>query len=366
MPPMTLGVEEEFLIVDTGSHLLAPRAEELLASARAELGDSVTPELNRCQIEVASGVCSTLEEVGDDLRRFRRGLADAGAPLGLGIAAAGTHPSSVWSDQEVNRTHERYARMEDRFQIVARQQVICGCHVHIGFDDPELGVATMNRARSWLPVLLALSANSPFWSGRDTGFMSYRTEVWQRWPTAGFGPVLESRAHFDDLAAELQAIGAIEDATFLYWYMRPSSRFPTVEFRICDVPLLVEDTVAIAGLIRALAWSCRRDALLGRPELVRGSEAMEAAMWRAARYGLRGELVHPVEPRSAPAREVVTRFLEYVGDGLDAHGDRDLVEGAVSTILERGNGAELQQAAFEERRSLDDVVDTIVRCSTAT
>jgi carboxylate-amine ligase len=222
----------------------------------------------------------------------------------------------------------------------------------------------MNRARAWLPVLLALSANSPFWSGRDTGFMSYRTEVWQRWPTAGFGPVLKSRAHFDDLTAELQAIGAIEDTTFLYWYMRPSSRYPTVEFRICDVPLLVEDTVTIAGLIRALAWSCRRDALLELPELVRGSEAMEAAMWRAARYGLRAELVHPVEPRTAPAHDVVERFLEYVGDGLDAHGDRAVIEASVANILERGNGAELQLAAFGDNESMDDVVDAVVRSGT--
>jgi glutamate---cysteine ligase / carboxylate-amine ligase len=360
---MTLGVEEEFFIVDTATGELVTSSDLLLESAREVLGPSVTPELNACQIEVASRVCSTLDEVRVDLKRLRRGLATAGEPSGLGIAAIGTHPFSPWGDQEVNRSSERYAQMENRFQIVARQQVICGCHVHIGFEDPELAVATMNRACPWLPALLALSANSPFWGGRDTGFMSYRTEVWQRWPTAGFGPLLESRAHFDDLIAELIAIGAIEDATYLYWYMRPSSRYPTVEFRICDVPLLVEDTVAIAGLIRALAWSCRRDAIAEVSVPRRETQAMDAAMWQAARYGLRGNLVHPTEPRTAPAEDVIESLLEYVADGLDVHGDRDRIHDAVDDILDRGNGAEQQRTIFDGREPAADLMNTVLQRS---
>jgi carboxylate-amine ligase len=362
---MTVGVEEEFFVVEADGGALAARSEALLEAARPSLGDSVTPELNACQIEIASKVCSTLDEVRDDLGRLRRGIVAAGAPLGLSIAAVGTHPFSAWDDQRVNRAHDRYAEMEDRFQIVARQQVICGCHVHVGFDDPELAVASMNRSRSWLPALLALSVNSPFWSGRDTGFMSYRTEVWQRWPTAGFGPVLESRAHFEDLTEELVAIGAIEDASFLYWYMRPSSHYPTLEFRICDVLLTVDDAVAIAGLVRALAWTCRRDAILDRATPWRGAEAMEAAMWRAARYGVRGDLVHPLEPRTAPAAEVIHALLEYVAEGLEVHEDRAMVEKTVASILDRGPGAETQRAALAPRDSMDDVMHAVLERTVA-
>jgi carboxylate-amine ligase len=362
---MTLGVEEEFFVVDTDAGALAARSEDLLEAARPTLGESVTPELNQCQIEIATEVCTTLDDVRDEIVRLRRGIVEAGASRGLAIAAVGTHPFSSWDEQQVNRVHDRYAQMEDRFQIIARQQVICGCHVHVGFDDANLAVATMNRARSWMPALLALSANSPFWGGLDTGFMSYRTEVWQRWPTAGFGPVLDSHAHFESLTEELTAIGAIEDSSYLYWYMRPSSRYPTLEFRICDVPLLAEDTVAIAGLVRALAWTCQRDALRGTEATWRGAEAMEAAMWRAARYGIRGDLVHALEARTAPAAEVIDHLLEYTAEGLDLHGDRALVEKAVASILDRGPGAEMQRAALARRDSMADVIGDVLAATVA-
>jgi carboxylate-amine ligase len=249
---MTLGVEEEFFVVDSESGELATTFEPLLDAARPRFGDLVCPELNRCQIEIQTAVCSTLVDVEDGLRSLRTGLSELGAPLGLDIAATGTHPSSLWADQEVNRDKEHYARLEDRFQMVAREQIICGCHVHVGIDDPELAIATMDRVRPWLPVLLALSSNSPFWQGRDTGFASYRTEIWARWPTAGFPPLLGTRARYDDLVAELLSIRALDEPASLYWYVRPSVRYPTIELRICDVLLRVEDTVTLSGLIRAL------------------------------------------------------------------------------------------------------------------
>ena len=146
--------------------------------------------------------------------------------------------------------------MDDAYQIVARQQVICGCHVHVGIADRDLAVAVMNRVRPWLPALLALSANSPYWQGLDTGFASYRLQVWQRWPTSGMPPELADRQEYDELVDDSTTVDAIEDATFLYWYVRPSARYPTLEFRVCDVCLDVDDAVALAGLVRALAWTC--------------------------------------------------------------------------------------------------------------
>jgi carboxylate-amine ligase len=258
----------------------------------------------------------------------------------------------------VNHRLERYEQMEDVYQIVARQQVICGCHVHVGIESPEQGVEVMNRARPWLPVLLALSANSPYWRGIDTGFASYRTQVWQRWPTAGMPPAVESPAEYDRLVDELVRTGAIEDPTYLYWYVRPSARHATVEFRVCDVCPDVEDTVAVAGMVRALAWTCWREAQAGEPLPQRSREAMEAAMWRASRYGIEGQLVDAVEPRSRPAAEVVAQFLDHVEDGLEAHGDTRRVRDLVDRVLEAGTGSTRQREAFRrggERALLDAV-----------
>lgn len=344
---MTLGVEEEYFIVHVDSGELAGRSDELVPAARSELGTAVTHEFNRCQIEVATGVCESLDEVREDLIRMRSGLAAAASPLGCAIAAVGTHPRSSWEDQEVKGDVDRYRRMEHRYQAVARQQVICGCHVHVGVADPEMAMEITNRAQPWLPVLLALSANSPYWHGVETGYDSYRTEVWQRWPTAGMPPRLGSRLEYDDLVAELQMIGAIEDATHLYWYVRPSARWPTVEFRPCDVCTDVEDTVALAALIRALAWTCRRDALDGVADLSRGRDSAEAAMWRAARYGLSGWLVDPRVDRLTPASELVAQLLDHVRDGLAAHGDVDKVTDRIERILDAGNGATAQRRCLD-------------------
>lgn len=361
MDCVTLGVEEEFLVVDADTLELASRSHELLPAARVELGDEVTPELNLCQIEVGTPVCTSLDEVHHHLVRLRQGLATAGEQLGLGVAAMATHPFSSWRHQQVDLSNARYSRMDDTYQVVARQQVICGCHVHVGIEDPDLAVAVMNRVRPWMPALLALSGNSPYWQGLDTGFASYRIQVWQRWPTSGMPPELDSREHFDELVGALEAVDAIEDSTFLYWYARPSARFPTLEFRVCDVLLDVDETVAVAGLIRSLAWTCATAERDGPPMDVPPVEVMEASTWRAARYGLSDTLVSPITDSAQPAAEVIEQFLAFVGDGLAFHGDTDRVTASVHRILERGNGAERQRAAYARRHDHRDIVTEVLR-----
>ena len=358
-----MGVEEEFLVVDKASGALVPRADRVLTQAAASLGEAVASELNLCQIEVGTPVCTTLAEVRSELIRLRRGLGSAADRSGNGIAAVGTHPFGFWEDQRVDVRNERYRRMEDAYQIVARQQVICGCHVHVGIADRELAIETMNRARPWLAVLLALSANSPFWKTLDTGYASYRQQVWQRWPTSGMPPRLSSYAEFQELVSQLQAIEAIEDPTFLYWYVRPSIRFPTLEFRSCDVCLEVEDTVAIAGLIRALAWTCARQALDGRADEGPRREVFEAAMWRAARYGLGDTLVSPTDMAARPAADVVDELLDHLRDGLEVHGDWHEVRQLVAVILRRGNGATRQLETFARRRDTHDVLAEVLRAT---
>ena len=251
--------------------------------------------------------------------------------------------------------------MDDTYQIVARQQVICGCHVHVGIEDPDLAVAVMNRVRPWMPALLALSGNSPYWQGYDTGFASYRLQVWQRWPTSGMPPELDSRQHFDELVGALEAVDAIEDSTFLYWYARPSARYPTLEFRVCDVLLDVDETVALAGLIRSLAWTCAAQEELGPPLDAPPQEVMEASTWRAARYGLSENLVSPITQSVEPAAVVIDELLAFIADGLAFHGDTERITDAVHRIIRRGNGAERQRAAYERNHDLRDVVAEVLK-----
>jgi carboxylate-amine ligase len=345
---LTVGVEEEFLIVDRQTRALAGCSNKIVNEAQPVMGAAVTPELNLCQIETGSSVCSTAEHLRQDLRTTRRQLSDAARVHGVAIIASGTHPFSTWEDQRVNIAFERYARMEDRYQVVARQQIICGCHVHVGIEDPDLAIEVMNRSKPWLPVLLALSSNSPYWHGVDTGYASFRTEIWQRWPTSGMPPHVTSRSEYDAAIDELARIDAIDDATHIYWYVRPSARYPTVEFRPCDVCLDVEDTVLLATLVRALAWTCARDAHAGAPYRPFSREALEAAMWRAARYGLDGSLVDARSLTTQPALDSVKQLVDHVTQGLEAHGDLAFVRQQLATVLDHGTGATRQRRALAQ------------------
>jgi carboxylate-amine ligase len=357
---LTFGVEEEYLIVDRRTRALASCSNKLVNEAAPVMGETVSAELNLCQIEIASGVCNSVPQLRDDLRTARTGLAAAAAEHDRAIIASGTHPFSSWKDQRVNIAFERYARMEDRYQVVARQQVICGCHVHVGIDDDDLAIEVMNRSTPWLPTLLALSANSPYWHGVDTGFASYRTQVWQRWPTSGMPPHVADRAEYDAVIEELERVDAIEDATHIYWYVRPSARYPTVEFRPCDVCLDVDDALLVAALVRAIAWTCARDARAGAVDRPHRREILEAAMWRAARYGLGGALVDVDTGTTQPAMESVRRLLAHVTDGLEQHGDLEFATRGIAAIVRRGNGSERQRR--ERARTADPtaVVDLLV------
>ena len=297
----TLGVEEEYQIIDPHTRRLRPRVAQVLPQAEDVLGENAQPEFHASQIEMATPVCATLAEVRAQVIRARRALLDAAAKDGHQIGAAGTHPFSGSAEQPIT-PKERYESMAEQYGQLAKELVIFGCHVHVGLPDPEAGVAVMNRARQWLAPLVALCANSPFWEGADTGYASYRTELWVRWPMAGPPLPFASRAEYDALVQALVATGSISDASKIYWDIRLPEKTPTVEFRMADVCLRVDEAVMLAGLVRALARTCyeQRDEPLqpARPELLR------AAHWRAARYGLEGELIDIAAGRSVPAAEL--------------------------------------------------------------
>ena len=349
-----MGVEEEFLVVDAESGVLRPEGPALLPEARRRLGEEdVHPELHSSQIEVNTSVVATLADVRRDVTHLRQGLVEILAERGYRLAATGTHPFSVWTDDPA--VHPDYEVVEREYQQLAREQIICGVHVHVGVDDPELAIRVVNTVGPWLSPIVALAANSPFWAGRDTGYASYRTELWRRWPMAGTPAPFADRGEYEALVDTLFRTGSIDDHARIYWDIRPSAKFPTVEFRVADVGLTVDDTVMVAGLVRALvATAARTEAPAVRPELIR------AATWRAARYGVGGELVDVEAGEALPAGELIDRFLARLRPALEEVGDWDEVSALVAQVVKDGTGADRQRRVLAQTGDQRAVLDFIV------
>ncbi|HEV3402531.1 MAG TPA: glutamate--cysteine ligase [Acidimicrobiales bacterium] len=355
----TLGVEEEFLLVDPDTRRLVPRAEEVLDDARADGDAKVEHELQLVQVEAGTAVCGTLSELRGQVAGLRKTLSASAERAGCRIASSGSHPFSPCEDSRVT-PKPAYLRLERDYQLVTREQLVCGCHIHVGVADADMAIRVMNRVRPWLPTVLAIAVNSPFWLGTDTGYASFRTEIWRRWPMAGTPDIFASRAEYDELVELMLKTGAIDDPARIYWDIRPSARFDTLEFRVTDACLSVDETVMVAGLFRALARTARDEEVAGRPLRRARSEMLEAAIWRAARYGVEGELIDLPGGRSLPAPEVVRDLLVRLRPVLEDIGDWDDVSGLVERVLEGGTGAARQRRSFARREELTDVVDMIV------
>lgn len=246
------------------------------------------------------------------------------------------------------------------YQQLTRELVIFGCHVHVGISDRSIAIRVMNRARVWLAPILALAASSPFWLGTDTGYASYRTEIWGRWPISGPPLIFSSQAEYQAVVEALIATGSVEEATKVYWDVRLSERFPTVEFRLTDVCMTVDEAVMVAGLVRSLARTCYEQAQADKPFSATRHELIRAAHWRAARYGLDTELIDVEVMRAVPARELIEKFLAFVRPSLEEYGDWDEVSSLVRETMQRGNGATRQREVYKRTGRLEDVVDYIV------
>ncbi len=358
-PVPTVGVEEELFVVDDATGELSACAAEVIDAARRTPDGQIEPELSRSQVETGSTVCADLDALAASLTGLRHRLDAAARACGSRVLATGTHPSSPWEQAGGVSPKPAYQKLADDYGHLTDEQVVSGCHVHVGVDDPELAIQVMNRVRLDIPVLLALSANSPFWGGVDTRYASYRTEVFHRWPTTGLPEPFASRAEYDALVDTMRAVGAIDAPARLYWDLRPSARYPTLELRIADVCQTVEESVTVAGLFRALVVEAAAAEGDGAPVPTARPELLRAALWRAARYGLEGDLLDARTPASRPARSVVEDLLDRLGPHLDALGDTERVGAGVAWILEHGTGAERQREAFARRGSLEDVTEAI-------
>jgi len=355
----TIGVEEEYQIIDPRTRELSSTAHIILPKAQEVLGNAVQYETILSQIEAVTPICFTLADVHTQLTRLRSGISNAAGKVGKQIAAAGTHPFSHWSQQLIT-PKPRYEELVETFGQLIREQVIYGCHVHVGVPDRETATLILNHARPWLAPLLALTANSPFWLGADTSYADYRTGLWWTIPQSGPPPYFASYSEYRALIQDLIDTKSLEDPTKIYWDLRLSERFSTIEFRITDVCMTVSETVMVAGLIRALVRTCYEQVMHAVPYPLVSNDVIRAAHWRAARYGLDEELVDIQHMCSIPAHQLIEQMLAFLRPALEAEGDWELVSTCVRNVLETGNGATRQRKVYKHSGRFEDVVDFVV------
>ncbi len=355
-----MGVEEEYLVVDPKTRAVVPCAAPVLELATAELGECAAAEITKFQVEGKTPPCADLSELLEHLRRMRSTMGAAAARLGLGVMASGTPVLGDVVPPPINE-HPRYELGVRTYRALHDEQSVCAGHVHVHLPDRERALLVSNHLRPWLPVLIALMANSPFWMGRDTGYASWRTLTWGKWPVAGPPPYFDSAADFDRLIAVLTESGVLVDPGTIFWDVRPSARLPTLEVRVTDVPATAEESALLAALVRALVVVALAEVERGDRGPRVSPELLRAAYWRAARDGLDGHGIDPGTGRLMTITDLVDDLIARVRDGLEEFGDLDAVTALLARLRASGGGAQRQRAAHVRRGSFEDVVDFQLR-----
>lgn len=354
----SLGIEEEFQIVDPKTRELRSHVQQLLDEGKVILKEQVKAEMHQSVVEVGSSVCSNIQEAREEVIKLRTNIAKVADLHGLKIASAGTHPFSRWEDQKITDA-PRYKEVVHDMQQVARANLIFGLHVHVGINDKELAIHIMNAARYFLPHIYALSTNSPFWKGRNTGFKSYRAKIFDRFPRTGIPDYFNSRSEYDSYVSLLVKTGCIEDASKIWWDIRPHPVYPTLEFRVCDVQLRVDETIALAALMQAIVaklYSLIKQNLGFR--LYRRLYINENK-WRASRYGIDAKLIDFGKQAEVDTSVLIGELLTFVDDVIDDLGSREEIN-YINKILKHGTGADRQLKVWEQSKDLHRVVDFII------
>ncbi|MFK0223792.1 glutamate--cysteine ligase [Streptomyces vinaceus] len=355
---LTFGIEEEYLLVDSGTLLLAPRGNQVRESAHA-LGLVTQPEGTLYQVEFATGVSRTADELRAEIVRARRLLTQAAHEHGCRLIAVGGPVMAPPDPLHLNFDTERRRRRGVLFGSMNDSLISCARHIHVGSLGPETGFPASNRLRPWIPTLLAMSTNSPFWAGRDTGHASWRTTAWGSWPSAGLPPHFTSLTHYRQAEQSLLDSGAALDRQMIYWDVRPSSTWPTVETRVTDVTPDVDTAVLLAALCRALVGRTThladRSAWPAVPD-----DLLKLARWRAGRDGLDGNGLSPFTGALTPATTLAWDLVELLTPELTATGDLDHVRATLDRLCREGTGAARQRAAYARRKRLEDVVHRLV------
>lgn len=342
----TLGIEEEFQIVDPVSRELKSHVSQILEEGKLLLGEKIKPEMIQSMIEVGTGVCANIQEAREDITKLRCIISSLARKKDMAIVAASTHPFSKWSEQEIYEG-DRYKLLVDELQMVARSLLIFGVHVHVGIPDLERRIQIMNAARYFLPHVLAMTTSSPFWLGFNTGLKSYRSEVFKKFPRTEVPDVFESYQQYQSYVDLLVKMNCIPDGSKIWWDVRPHYKFPTLEFRICDIPTRVDDTIAVAALFQAIVakLTVLIDNNLGFRIYHR--RLILENKWRAIRYGLDGMLLDLGKQKEVPVKDLIRELLEFIDDVVDPLNSRKEIE-HIHTILERGTSADEQLRVYNE------------------
>lgn len=355
----TLGIEEEFQIIDPETRELRSQSGKILKEGQATMEGQVTSELHQSMVELGTEICQDISDARRQVVELRSKLARLAAEEGLKIASAGSHPFSQWRDQAIT-PNERYKTIVRDMQQTARSNVIFGLHVHVGIASREIGIDIMNQARYFLPHLFALSVNSPFWEGQNTGLKAYRQVIFQAFPRTGIPENFESLSEYEDYLDLLVSTNCIDNAKKIWWDVRLHPFFDTIEFRVCDAQSRVDDTIALAALMQALVVKLQRMREDNVNFRTYPGRLLDENRWRAARYGLTGKLIDFGRRQEIDARELIHEMLELVADEVEELGTRsEMVQ--IEKIMKEGTGADRQLAVWEETNDMKAVVDQIVQ-----
>lgn len=358
MPTFTLGIEEEFQTIDPVTRELRSHMSKIVEGGQIVLQERVKAEMHQAVVEVGTNICHNIEEARREVTFLRKEIIELADRQNLRIAAAGTHPFSDWQDQLIT-PNERYDKLIDEMRDVARGNLIFGLHCHVGIESRNEGIHIINAVRYFLPHIYALSTNSPFWTGRNTGFKSYRSKVFDKFPRTGIPEFFSSAAEYDEYVALLVKTNCIDNGKKIWWDIRLHPYFNTIEFRICDVPMRVDETICLAALMQALVakiYKLMRQNLNFRPYR---KVLINENKWRAARYGIQGKLIDFGKQEEVPYKHLAHELLDFVDDVVDDLGSRHEVQ-YIDKILEMGTGADRQLDVWERTRDFRQVVDYIV------
>lgn len=358
MERFTLGVEEEYMVIDPVSRELISHDQKIVEAASRILRDHVKAEMHQAVVEVGTGICADVSEAKADIRKLRKLVSDIARDLNLAIGAAGAHPFSHWTKQLIT-PNPRYDEIVREMQEAARSNLIFGLHVHVGMADKNMAIHIVNTIRYFLPHVYALSCNSPFWEGRNTGFQSFRSKVFERFPRTGLPDHFNDWDDFKNYVNLLIKTGCIDNAKKIWWDIRVHPFFDTIEFRICDVPTRLEETMTITAIFQALVLKLYKLRKQNMTFIPYTRALINENKWRASRYGINGKLIDFGKQEEVETRLLILELLEFIDDVLDELGSRKQVE-YVHKILQEGTGADRQIKVFEDTGSLEKVVDYIV------
>ncbi|MGB5430468.1 carboxylate-amine ligase, partial [Eudoraea sp.] len=353
----TLGIEEEYQVIDPESRELVSHDQQIVLEAEKHLSEQVKAEMHQAVVEVGTNICKDIKEAHAELTFLRRSISEIANGLGFKIGAAGTHPFSEWEKQLIT-PNPRYDEIVLELQDTARSNLIFGLHVHVGIADKALALHLTNSMRYFLPHLYALSTNSPFWEGRNTGFKSYRSKVFDKFPRTGIPGAFNSLSEYESYVNLLVKTKCIDNPKKIWWDIRIHPFFPTLEVRICDVPLTIAETITITAVIQALVAKLHKLKSQNLNFILYHRALINENKWRAGRYGLDGKMIDFGKECEVDTRVIMEELLEFIDDVVDDLGSRKEVEN-VREMMKRGTGADRQLAVYEETKDLIKVVDYI-------